>query len=277
MRTFLLVALLSAAALPPAAAAEPRPKWELGAGATGLRLPDYRGSDENRSYAYPFPFFVYRGNVVRVDREGLRGVLVESDRVELDLSLFGSLPVDSDKNRARQGMPDLDPVLEIGPKLNLTLWRDRLKERRLDLRFALRGVIATDLAHAQDAGYVFHPHLQLDLRPELLGGKWDVGAQLGPLYGSRRYHSYYYGVDPMFATAERPAYAAAAGYSGLIAAGSITRRFRNFWVGAFARYDALGGASFEASPLVKRERSFAAGFAFAWVFAESTERVEVDD
>jgi outer membrane scaffolding protein for murein synthesis (MipA/OmpV family) len=277
MRTLLLAALASAAVLPGAAGAEPEPRWELGAGATGLRLPDYRGSDESRSYAFPLPFFVYRGKVLRADREGVRGVLLESERVELDLSLFGSLPVDSDKNRARQGMPDLDPVLEIGPKVNLTLWRDRAREGRLDLRFAVRGVIATDLSHTQDAGYVFHPHLYLDLKPAFLDGKWELSGQLGPLYGSERYHQYYYGVAPQFATAERPAYAAPAGYSGLVAAGSITRRFRSFWLGAFARYDALGGASFEASPLVKRESSFAVGFAFAWVFAESKELVEVDD
>jgi outer membrane scaffolding protein for murein synthesis (MipA/OmpV family) len=276
MRTLLPAALALATALPLAAGAEPKPRWELGAGATGLRLPDYRGSDESRSYVFPFPFFVYRGKVLRADREGLRGVLLESERVELDLSLAGSLPVDSDKNRARQGMPDLDPVLEIGPKLNLTLWRDRPKDRRLDLRFAVRGVIATDLRHTQDAGYVLHPHLYYDFRPDL-GGKWDASAQLGPLYGSRRNHQYYYGVDPQFATPERPAYAAGGGYSGLAAAGSLRRRFRGFWVGAFARYDALQGAAFEASPLVKRSRSFAAGVAFAWVFAESKELVDIDD
>jgi len=277
MRILLLAALLSAAVLPRGATAEPKPKWEAGAGATGLRLPDYRGSDESRGYLYPLPYFVYRGKVLRLDREGLRGVLVESDRVEFDLSLTGSLPVDSSKNLAREGMPDLDPVLEIGPKLNLTLWRDRAREARFDLRFAVRGVIATDLSHTQDIGYVFHPHLYLGLKPAFLDGKWDVSAQLGPLYGSDRYHQYYYGVAPQFATADRPAYQASAGYSGLATGGSLRRRFKNFWVGAFVRYDALQGAIFEDSPLFKRNQYFAAGLAVAWIFAESKERVEVDD
>jgi len=275
MRILLLALLLSAAL--PAARAEPKPKWELGAGATGLRLPDYRGSDESRGYLYPLPYFVYRGKILRLDREGLRGVLVESDRVEFDLSLTGSLPVDSSKNLAREGMPDLDPVLEIGPKVNFTLWRDRARESRFDLRFAVRGVVATDLHHTQDAGYVFHPHLYYGSKPAFLDGKWDLSAQAGPLYGSDRYHQYYYGVAPQFATPERPAYQAAAGYSGLTTGGSLRRRFKNFWVGAFVRYDALQGAVFEDSPLFKRNQYFAAGFAVAWIFAESKDRVEVDD
>src|SRR5262245_10187884 len=277
MRRVLLAALLVSAAFAPAARAEPRPKWEAGAGATGLTLPDYRGSDETREYAFPLPYFVYRGRTMRFDREGLRGVLIESDRVEFNLSVAGSLPVKSDRNRARAGMPDLDPVLEIGPRLNLTLWRDRPKERRLDLRFALRGVVATDLKHAKDAGYVFHPHLYFDSRPTFLGGKWDFSAQLGVLYGSDRYHQYYYGVAPQFATPARPAYEAPAGYSGLTSATSLTRRFGRLWVGGFARYDALDGAVFEPSPLLRRREYFAAGVAIAWVFAESDDRVEVDD
>lgn len=276
MRNVLLAALLSATALP-AARAEPQPKWEAGIGATGFRLPDYRGSDEGQGYLYPLPYFVYRGKFLRLDREGLRGVLVESDRVEFDLSLFGSLPVDSSKNVAREGMPDLDPVLEIGPKLNFTLWRDRAKDARFDLRFAVRGVIATDLSHTQDIGYVFHPHLYWGLKPAFLDGKWDVSAQAGPLYGSDRYHQYYYSVAPQFATPDRPAYQATAGYSGLVTGGSLRRRFKNFWVGAFVRYDALDGAVYEDSPLFKRKQYFGAGIAIAWVFAVSKELVDVDD
>ena len=277
MKCVLVAALLASAALGLAARGEPRPKWEAGAGATGLRLPDYRGSDEAREYAFPLPYFVYRGPTMRFDRDGLRGVLHESDRVEFDLSVAGALPVKSDRNRARAGMPDLDPVLEIGPKLNLTLWRDRPNERRLDVRFALRGVVATDLTHAKDAGAVFYPHLYFDSRPTFLGGKWDFSAQLGALYGSERYHQYYYGVAPQFATPQRSAYEAPGGYSGVTSATSLTRRFGKLWVGGFARYDALDGAVFEPSPLFRKRQYFAAGVAVAWVFAESKEQVEVDD
>jgi outer membrane protein len=256
--------------------AELRPEWEFGAGATAFTLPDYRGSDESRAYLFPFPYVIYRGDKLRVDRGGVRGVLFETDRVEFDLSMSATPPVDSDKNRARRGMPRLDPTLEIGPRLNVTLVRDRVNDRALTFRLPVRAVIATDLSHADSAGYVAYPHLTLETRPVFFGGKWNVGLQAGPLYGSRKYHRYFYAVDPEFATPERPAYAASGGYSGTLALASITRRFRSVWVGAFARYDTLKGAAFESSPLMRRDYSVMAGVAFAWVFAESERRVEVD-
>jgi outer membrane scaffolding protein for murein synthesis (MipA/OmpV family) len=259
------------AALPMPAAAELRPQWELGAGAVGMRLPDYRGSDESRSYVYPLPYLIYRGEVLRVDREGARAKFFQYGRAELDFSLHATPPVHSEDNRARQGMPDLDPTIELGPLISVSLVRDRVRERRLDLRVPLRAVIATDLSHVHGAGFVLYPHLSSSWR---LGG-WHAGLQAGPLYATQRYHRYFYGVDPQFATPARPAYAASAGYSGALALASLSRRFGRLWVGGFLRYDALDGAVFADSPLVKRDHGVMAGLAFAWVFAESARKVDV--
>jgi len=258
------------------AQAELKPEWEFGAGATAFTLPDYRGSDESRAYLLPFPYVVYRGDRLRVDRQGARGMLFESDRVELDLSVSATPPVDSSENRARQGMPDLDATIEIGPRLNFILMRDRAAERALTLRLPLRAVIATDLSHADSAGYVFYPNLSWDARPVLLGGKWNLGLQAGLLHGSREYHQYFYGVEPQFVTPERPAFEARGGYSGAALAGSLTRRMGKWWVGGFVRYENLKNAAFEASPLVRQDYALMAGVAFALVFVESDRRVEVD-
>jgi len=255
--------------------AELRPEWEFGLGATGLSLPDYRGSDESRGYVLPFPYLIYRGERFRIDRQGIRGIFFESDRIEINLSLNATPPV-SDDNRARQGMPQLDPTIEIGPRLDVTLARDRSREWSFEARLPLRAAIATDLSHTQQIGYVAYPHLHLFMRPRLAGVKWNLGVQGGPLFATREYHEYFYGVDPQFATPERPAYEASSGYSGALALVSLSRRFPRFWVGGFARYDTLKGAVFESSPLVRRDYAFMAGIAVAWVFAESSNKVEVD-
>lgn len=260
-----------------AADAEERPLWEVGLGPTLLYLADYRGADEGRLYLYPFPYVIYRGDFFRADRDGIRGVFFENDRVEFDLSVFGTVPLDSEKNTARDGMPDLDPTVEFGPSINVTLARDRAQDWRLDLRLPVRAAVATDFSHAQSIGWVAYPHINLDLHPTFLGGKWNIGLQTGPMFATTKYHQYFYSVDPQFATPARPAYEASGGYSGTVALGSLTRRIGRFWVGGFMRYDYLKGAVFDDSPLMRRDHSFGAGIAVAWVFAESDRKVEVDD
>ena len=277
-RSLLLAAgLLAAAPLAAQQQGKTLPQWEFGMGVTAFTLPDYRGSDERRGYLYPLPYVVYRGERVRVDRQGLRGIFFESDRVQLDFSANGTPPVDSSKNQARQGMPDLDPTLEIGPLVNVTLWRDREAGERLDLRLPVRYVVATDLSHAQGAGWVFNPNIALNLRPDMGDGRWNFGVTSGPIFATSKYHQYYYGVDAQFATAERPAYAARGGYSGWMGLVSLSRRYERLWVGGFARYDLLNGATFEDSPLIRQRSSWMAGIGIAWILARSERRVEASE
>src|SRR4030042_1849052 len=100
---------------------EKKPVWELGVGAGLLYIPDYRGSNESRFYVLPYPYVVYRGDILKVDKQKISGQVFKTDRVLLDISFYGSVPVDSDKNSARAGMEDLDPTFEIGPALEFTL------------------------------------------------------------------------------------------------------------------------------------------------------------
>lgn len=270
--------LLAAAALVVAAGqacAEERPLWELGAGAFGFAQPDYRGADQSRGYVLPLPYVVYRGDRFRVDREGIRGLLFESDRVEFDISLYATPPVDSSDNTARAGMPDLDPTVEVGPVLDVTLARDRPRDwdYRLRLRLPVRGGVSTG---GDGVGWIFWPHLNLDLKPRFLGGTWNLGLNAGPMFGDNKYHAYYYSVASQFATPQRPAYEASGGYSGTIFLAGLTRRFDKVWVGGYVRYDNLSGVAFEDSPLFRQNSFWSAGIAIAYVFAESKTRVYSD-
>jgi outer membrane scaffolding protein for murein synthesis (MipA/OmpV family) len=272
-----LAAFLAAA---PARAVE-RPLWEVGVGGLGLYLPNYRGSDLSQGYLYPLPFFAYRGDWFRVDREGIRGIFFQSDRVELDVSMYATPPIRNNSEGARAGMPELDATVEVGPVVDILLARDRKIDYnyRLRLRLAARAVFAFDISpqHWQNQGWIFYPNLNLDVRPEFLGGRWNVGFSAGPLFGTQKYHQYFYGVPEQFATPERPAYNAPGGYSGLTVLASISRRFEKFWVGAYVRYDNLSGAVFDPSPLVQQNYALGGGIAIAWVFAESGTKVQTPD
>ncbi|MBC7685018.1 MAG: MipA/OmpV family protein, partial [Bdellovibrionales bacterium] len=47
------------------------------------------------------PFFIYRGDVFRVDQGGIGARLVNRERVELDVGIAASLPAHSDDVAAR--------------------------------------------------------------------------------------------------------------------------------------------------------------------------------
>lgn len=275
MNLHAILAAIAFGALPHLAPAAELPLWEAGAGIAVLDFPDYRGSDERHTLVLPVPYLVYRGDFLKADRESVRGQFYKDDRLDFHLSVNGSIPVDSSDNSARRDMPDLDPTLEIGPNLAVTMQRS--DTMHLSLRFPLRAVIATNLSHARDEGWVFQPQVNVDFYDRFPGPGWNLGFAAGPLFGNKRYHNYFYGVAPQFATAQRPAYEARAGYAGMQFIAALSKRYASYWVGGFVRADTLSGAVFENSPLVRQKDSVAAGVAFAWVFDRSRKRVEAED
>ena len=259
-----------------AAAAGEKPLWELGLGVGVVSFPDYRGSDHQRTWLLPVPYVIYRGEFLRADREGVRGRFFDSDRIELNLSLSASVPVDSDGSTAREGMDDLEPTVEIGPTLDLTLWRSADRDRTLDLRLPLRWAVTVS-GSPRDVGIVFSPRLNLDLRNPFGHAGWNFGLQAGPIFTDRRNNAFYYDVASADATPTRPAYASRGGYGGSQFVAALSKRFDTYWVGGFARYDALDGAVFDDSPLVRSRSAWAVGIGIAWMLGESSRRVSNDD
>lgn len=265
-------ALLMLSLLPvlPALAAE-QPLWELGLGAAGLRLPHYRGAEQSHTWWLPVPYVIYRGPILKADREGARAVLFETERFHFDLSLSASVPTRSEDNFARRGMDDLDPTVELGPKFNLTLARG--ERWQLDLRAPVRAVLTVD-GNPRSVGWTATPSINLDL-PRAAG--WNIGLQTGPVFGSRRYHAYFYDVRPEEALADRPAYRSRSGYAGLQFTAALSRRFEKVWVGMFLKADSLRGAVIADSPLVTQRENLSFGIALAYVFATSSRTVTTED
>lgn len=265
------LALILTLALPMnAVSSEPLPQWELGAGVAVLEAPDYRGADEGQVYALPLPYVIYRGDVLQIDRQRIQGLLAESERMELVVSLNASTPVDSDDNKARAGMEDLDPTLEVGPSLNFFLG-SKEKNPVITLRLPVRAVFAvdTDSSSVDNIGWIAQPNLNINWSNIGTGNNWNYGIVAGPLFATRKYHEYFYTVDPADATARRPDYSAPSGYSGFQLTGTMSRRFSNYWMGAFLRYDNLEGVAFDDSPLLKKHDNITLGFGIAYIFARS--------
>ncbi|MFV2031647.1 MAG: MipA/OmpV family protein [Gammaproteobacteria bacterium] len=238
------------------------PKFELGVSLLSLSAPHYRGSAHSTGYLLPVPYIKYRGDWLRID-EGVEGRLFDSENLVLSISGNGSLPVDDD-NPERVGMAQLKANVEIGPSLE---YRIRQGERdslwfELPLRLAL-----TIESSPQNIGRVLHPRLAWRL-PSRNKNEWKLRFAAGPLYASKRYHDYYYSVDAADALPARPAYQAEAGYSGIRADFTYSKRFGAYWLGGFVRYDSLKDSVVEDSPLVTDTTNWMAGIAFGWVFLE---------
>ena len=243
-----------------------------------LHLPDYRGSAQSALYALPVPYFVYRGDFFKADRHGVRGMFFETDRVDLNLSVGASLPVDSDESQAREGMPDLEPSVELGPSLDVTLWRSADRARQAG---------PAPAAARRDHGRIrpaLHrravlpaPEPRRDRRPAGFPG-WNLGVLAGPVFTDRRYNRYFYDVRAGVRDGHAPRLRARRRLRRhAVPRGAVEALPAVLGRAASLRYDTLAGATFADSPLVTSKRYLAGGIGFSWIFAESSRRVPVDD
>jgi MipA family protein len=261
--------------LSPPVAAYHLPKWEFGLGAGILNAPAYRGASGRKSYVLPVPYVAYRGERFKVDEEGMRGELLKSKRMHLDVSIAGSLPVAAGGG-VREGMKDLDPIGEIGPSLEFVLAQQGQRyegwEQQWWLRLPLRAALSVGDPLVGYQGWVFSPHLNGVWVKGAEGARWRWSLSLGPIFASRAYHDYFYTVSSRDANANRTGYEASAGYSGSRVTLSLSVNSKKWFVGAFARYDDLHGAVFENSPLVETRAYLAVGVAVSRIFMQSSEQ-----
>ena len=268
---FILLALAAAgiaeaqesdAAAPPA---NELPLWEVGLFGGGGRLPHYRGSDEYKTYVLPLPFFIYRGKIFRANREGVKSVFWETDRLETGLSLSGNPPVDGD-NDARDGMPELGAIAEFGPMLRWSLLDPRTPDPVYAVA-AARAAISVDRHDFDVAHEGYRGELKLIYRNTSWFKKWRtvVGIQASVEFADRDFHRYFYEVEPAYATAGRPAYSPGGGYSGFSLSANATQRLnRRLSVGAYYRWDNQTGTEYEDSPLLRTENNHVVGLALIW-------------
>jgi outer membrane scaffolding protein for murein synthesis (MipA/OmpV family) len=138
----------------------------------------------------------------------------------------------------------------------------------------VRTVLASDFSRVRQAGWIFQPNLSLDFRNVLGNRGLNLGVQGSLIYTNRRYNQYFYAVDPVFATADRPAFDPGGGFAGTALLATLSRRFSDLWIGAFARWDSVAGAVFSDSPLVRTRNNLSGGLGIAWILGASSARVE---
>jgi len=243
---------------------EPGKKWEFGLGVGAVAGPDYRGSDEYRSFISPIPYVVYRGKIFRSDRDGIRGNFLHTDHYEFTFSASAAITPNADQNELREGMPKLGSTLELGPSFKINLTGEDFS-RGWHVELPWRAVFAIGADESGYIGSIFQP--QFVYRNKL--SNWTFSYRAGVTYASNRYHDYYYNVDPQYVTATRGYFNADGGYSGWNNNMALSRSFNHNGVKTqlafFIRYDDISGTDFNESSLVVTNQSYRGGLAFIWV------------
>jgi outer membrane scaffolding protein for murein synthesis (MipA/OmpV family) len=242
-------------------------QWELGIGITALNIPFYPGSSQSKTYIVPVPHYFYRSKNVELDK-GLQLTFLRKNNLQIDLSADFGVPVNSTESTARQGLPDIDLVLQIGPSVEITLAGGQFQLSHTRLELPVRTAVATDFSATQSVGWIFEPRLTYEThRPYRTGLAYLVSA--GLRFATDKYHDYYYAVGEEFATPTRSSYDSSGGYSGLFVDAVANWRTGSLIYFAFLRYQNLSGVTFEDSPLVEQKTYFFVGVGLTWVFARN--------
>lgn len=233
--------------------------------AFGLSQQAWPGASENVNRALPLPYVLYRGPLLRIDREAFGLRAIKTSNFELDVGFSGALGSRANEIEARRGMPDLGTLLEFGPRARWNLgpapggaqWR---------LEVPLRGVFdVTDRFASR--GLALEPRIQWN-HQDLAG--WRLSASAGAVLGDRKLTGTFYDVAPEFATPSRPEFEAKAGLIawrlGLVASHRLNRDWRIF---GFVRMDSVAGATNADSPLVTRTAGYSGGLGLQWTWMRS--------
>jgi MipA family protein len=187
----------------------PQKKVGLGLGVGWLY--DYPGAAQGRMRFLPFP--VYRGRLFRMDRiSGVSGDVYQDSRLDFSWNFIFQFPTQSRLIPVREGMPDLDWLLSLGPELKYVLYRSG--HHNTFFRFPVRMNSCTNFSdRTRFCGISFNPGVRHVYRNQMIG---EVTFRAEAFSHSTEYNQYFYEVRPEFATIERPQYSARAGFLGFV-------------------------------------------------------------
>ncbi len=250
---------------------KPQPLWELGVGLGAARSPAYIGSNETVQRILPVPYVIYRGDIFRVDQDGVGARLLRGENWLFDLGFAAGLDGNNQDLIARKGMSKLGPTFEFGPRFRWFIAKPA-PGTLISLNVPLRAVVEIN-GGLKSQGAVLEPTLRYD-NDHLFAGIGLV-AQAGVLLGEKRINAHYYDVDSQFATALRPAYAAKSGLMATKVSAVLYKEINpELSVAVFARWDGSASAANAASPLHIKSNAITFGVGATYSFMKSSEMVK---
>ncbi|OED42467.1 hypothetical protein AB833_06300 [Chromatiales bacterium (ex Bugula neritina AB1)] len=257
-----------------------KPRWEVGVAAAAIGVPAYPSSSVTNDRGFVVPWFIYRGDTIRLREGGLQVIALENKRLTLGLSLGGSLSANSDITPLREGMPNLDYLFEFGPQLDYRIWDRELgggERSRLNWQTSLRAAVSTDFSAFRSRGLVLSSEVSYR-RDNILGTRATVFLSAGPTWAAEKFMDFFYQVDPQFVTAQRAAFDAEPGYLGTDLVFGLSTHFSERLQGFIGLGTSLhDGAANNDSPLFEDSSTHAAVIGLSWQLKKSRRSVRVLD
>jgi len=243
------------------------PLFEVGVLAAGGSFPDYPASSQSHFHALPLPYIIYRGRNLQLSENAARGILYATPAVSFDVSASAAFRSSHD-DAARQGMPGLDYMGQVGPRLNVLLARDA-RYAKIDFELPVRAVVSTDFSSFAFRGFLMAPEVAYTHANFMnSGGRLKIG--IGPQFATSRLMQYFYSVQPQYVAPGRPQFNASGGYLGsrLDITYRIPLNQRMNLIALFAP-ELYKGATNSGSPLFKKEYGISAAVALTFSFYRS--------
>ena len=255
-----------------ASAAPALPLWEAGVIGGAVSMPAYPASSDRSTRGIVFPYLIYRGKVFRSDESGLLARILRTERMELDMGFAASLPARSGSIDARAGMPNLGALGEFGPRLKVKV--GDVDTTKVLFELPVRTVIEAR-GGLRQRGWTAEPRLSWSTGDETR--RLAMGTNFSALFGDRSINRYFYEVEPQYATATRPAYAADSGLIllrlGASANYKLTRDLRLY---GYLRAESYSRSANRDSPLHLKSTGYSGGIALAWIMARSQRPAAAD-
>jgi MipA family protein len=243
------------------------PEWQLGAGLGVVDFRLYPGSNDNKIYVLPLPYFSYTSKFLEIDR-GIRGLLPFGPNWKLDISADFGLPVASEDSVVRAGMPNLDAIIQIGPSLEYSVVGNCFESEHIKLELPLRTAVSVDVDHQLNQGWIVEPRLVYEKHRSGRSGLY-AKVKLGLRYATQDYHAYYYDVDSTYVTPQRTLFESDKGYNGLVIDLHTTWRQNDILFWGILRYQNLKHSVIQDSPLVEDHNYYFLGLGITWLLASS--------
>ncbi len=248
------------------AEAPSQPLWELGVLGFAVSQQAYPGASEQVQRGLLVPTFAYRGKYLRAGDGGASIRAVKTPTFEFDVGFAGAFGSGNRDIPARRDMPRLGTLVEFGPRLKWNLIGSG-DGARLRAEFPVRGVFDLSDGFASK-GIAFEPELQYSQRHAT---GWSYQTSVSAVFGNRRLNDTFYGVAPVYARIDRPAFAADSGLIALRLSAGMSRALSPDWrLFVFGRIDDVHLGANEASPLVQKKTGGTLGFGLSYTLMRST-------